>query len=492
LARTFTRASAHYIQTAMGNWGAFGGSTIAVICKKASDPAAFMFLAGVGEVTDNHDWYIGILDDKTLDLWNGAVDSNSTFTVSASEGWVLLAATKTSGTTTVRLHKYVYSTNTWTHQNTAAGTSADQATSGTMNASIGSSLASGTVSGSFDGDIAVVGKWNVVLADNQLESLSTSLNAWWQAPPAVLFTLDQSATGQLVRDLTGGGANQSAIVGTTVSTSSLPVFSYGWFPTLVHAVGGAIANTISLSGATTPTGLLIKQAAKFFTGATTPTGALAKQDAKLLTGATTPTGALTKQAGKHLTGATTPTGALVRACSKFVTGAVTPTGTLIKQISKTLVGSITPAGALAVIRAILLALGGAITPAGTLVKQTSKTLTGAVGPSGALAKACARAMSGTITPAGALTKTAVKQLAGAFTPVGGLVKNIGKRLAGALGLSGALSTQSSSGGPTAPGYVTLSATLKSAVAFQVISVATAEITARLADDVQITALLRDA
>jgi hypothetical protein len=85
----------------------------------------------------------------------------------------------------------------------------------------------------FGGDIAAAGMWGRVLSDAEVELLTFTLIGWHAAVPTALWHLDQSATTQGVSDLTGGGANQSALTGTTVSTNSVPLFNYGDGPWLV-------------------------------------------------------------------------------------------------------------------------------------------------------------------------------------------------------------------------------------------------------------------
>ena len=75
----------------------------------------------------------------------------------------------------------------------------------------------------------------------QVEALAGSLQAWYQVQPKGLWVLDQAATTQKVPDWTGGGANESALVGTTVGTSSVPGFSYGWPPRFALAASAAAA-----------------------------------------------------------------------------------------------------------------------------------------------------------------------------------------------------------------------------------------------------------
>lgn len=152
-------------------------------------------------------------------IGNGLVTA-PTIAALTTDGWVLVAWSKPTGTSTVRFHKYVFATGVWTHEN--GGTNADTA-------AITSGPTIGSIAGAsfFAGEIAMAGIWRAnALSDAQIESLVGSLMAWWQLPPTTLWPLDQDPVSQLMPDMTGGGANQTAIIGTSVGTNSCP-FGYG-------------------------------------------------------------------------------------------------------------------------------------------------------------------------------------------------------------------------------------------------------------------------
>lgn len=108
---------------------------------------------------------------------------------------------------------------------------------------------------------------------------------------------------------------------------------------------GGTTFTQSVSGATTPTGTVVKTAARRLTGTTTPTGTLLKLTARLLGGTTTPTGTLRRQPGKALGGTVSPAGTVRRTIAKTLTGATAPAGAVRKLIARLLGGSTTPTGA---------------------------------------------------------------------------------------------------------------------------------------------------
>ena len=78
--------------------------------------------------------------------------------------------------------------------------------------------------------VGVLGYWSVNFTDAQVDELlyGRRTRDWWDhtlAPPIVLWDFNQASTGTAVTDLTKGGADQSAIVGTAVSTTDDPP---GW------------------------------------------------------------------------------------------------------------------------------------------------------------------------------------------------------------------------------------------------------------------------
>jgi hypothetical protein len=254
VARTFTRASSHKILLGTGTGPTFGPATMAFIARKATDLSA----AGTSGIVlsfgqaDASDWYVWTRASTELATWNGTIDSPAPFGWSAADGWCLIAVTKATGSVAPRFHKYVYSTNTWTHQDSATAAANRTPTAHAMLG--GREDPAGTYVDFFDGDVEIAGAYASVMTDTQIESLPFNLAAWFQAPPSLLDKLDQSATGQKVVDLSGNAFNESAITGTAVATSSVPVFNYGdgiWTPTL-PGPAGPVTPSPALAGMFTP------------------------------------------------------------------------------------------------------------------------------------------------------------------------------------------------------------------------------------------------
>lgn len=178
-------------------------------------------LGGTGnislEITDN-------AGGNHLNYGNSSFTANSNLAnVVNADNWCLVGASKATGNVAPRFHRYKYDTDAWIHE-TGSGNVTDGSaspTSGTYR------LGQWQTTDFLNGDMAIAAVWNRALADAEIELLPFSLTAWYASAPVALWVLDQAATTMTMNDLTGGGSNQSAITGTTVSTNSVPVFNFG-------------------------------------------------------------------------------------------------------------------------------------------------------------------------------------------------------------------------------------------------------------------------
>jgi hypothetical protein len=201
-----------------------GYGTFAAILTRPVD-TALTAVIGVQTSGSTNRMRLQINATDELRMTHGSAVDSPTIRVLAADGWVFVAAGKGTGTTTPRFHEYVYSTNTWIHEDGGA-TSADATVPGSdgfvrlgQNAGAAQSL---------QGDLLIAGYYAGTLTDAQIESMAFSLSAWLSAPNlAGLWLLDQSLTTQNVIDLTGNGANQTTLVGTAVATNHPPVFTRG-------------------------------------------------------------------------------------------------------------------------------------------------------------------------------------------------------------------------------------------------------------------------
>lgn len=155
-------------------------------------------------------------DTNTIQLIFGSSNKDTTVPISSADGWVLAAVSKAGGSSVPRGHKYVYSTKTWTHTDAAAASGGDS-----------TDLTGGKVkfgqwqnTDVLNGDMAVAIAYKRVLTDAEVEMLPHSLPAILWTAPSGLWLFDQAATTTNIIDLTGNGANQTTLTGTSVASSS--------------------------------------------------------------------------------------------------------------------------------------------------------------------------------------------------------------------------------------------------------------------------------
>lgn len=223
MARNFN-GTADGVTLSLGALGvAFGPSTVAIIADQTADAVVQKepFYAGAA-TTGATRWILRHETTGGVGIQLGASTATAP-TCTWRGGWRLIAVTKATGTVAPRFHQYDYGAGTWTHENAAGtlGNSGIPATSATIGSRPGGTNA-------FNGDIEIAGVWDVAMTDDQVEALAFSLSPWFAAQPKGLWLLDQAATTQSVPDISGGGANQSALSGTAVATNHPPVWNrYG-------------------------------------------------------------------------------------------------------------------------------------------------------------------------------------------------------------------------------------------------------------------------
>lgn len=210
-ARTFNGTS-DVISLALGAGASLSTAwTVAAIVRPTQ--AAIQLALAIG---DTSRITLGLTAANQVRAGNAGSSVNGTAALTAS-AWGVIVASKVAGTATPRMHLYVFSSGTWTHE-AASGTITN--TTPNSSAAIG---ARPTPTAFWKGDIAVAAAWAASLSDAQIEALATSLGAWSAYSPAGLWWLDQGAAATSVVDSTGGGADQTAISGTSIATSLPPL-----------------------------------------------------------------------------------------------------------------------------------------------------------------------------------------------------------------------------------------------------------------------------
>jgi hypothetical protein len=224
-ARDFTRSAGDGLLLAIGGCPAsIGPVTVVAICKWASNPAAFGGIVAVGNSDGSA--YMMHSDGSSLEFWDGATDHTTAITFGTADGWALVAVTKPAGTVPGTIHK-VRLDGSLAPAHTATATNIADRTGVSTFAHLASYLGSiGATTEKFDGDMLIAAVYAAVLSNAQLEAMAFDYRAWWVVQPAALWLLDQDTTAQLVRDQTGGGANQNSQQ-SSISSLSVPSFTYG-------------------------------------------------------------------------------------------------------------------------------------------------------------------------------------------------------------------------------------------------------------------------
>lgn len=175
-----------------------------------------------------------------------AVNGSTSQSYSAYIGaWAILGFTKPAGAAqTVRAHLYRFDTLAWSHTDLGAVSA---------NAAIASIFVGSFDPGQFlNGNLGAIGLWTgTALSDANFEAgtgFQTSLANWFNLTPSVLWRFNQASVATPVTDLMGSGADQVAIVGTTVSADDPAGFSYDLVSTVT---GTGVADLGALSAAAT-------------------------------------------------------------------------------------------------------------------------------------------------------------------------------------------------------------------------------------------------
>jgi hypothetical protein len=221
-----------------------GPGTVALLCKRMSDAEYTSLLTmrdGATPTSANffEDVKIGVTE--TANLLNvkqpSGLDRNSTLTLAAADGWAIVVFTKPDGMALGTVHRYLFSTATWTSA-VLAENSGDAGVLSTTRIAVGKDefFNFGAMR------LAVDARWTAEMSTAQVQELTANLRTSdWQSNSvgslALLHQWNQGSVSEPVQDLTGGGANQDAIAGTSVVTDDDPP---GW-----TFDGQAMSNTLT-------------------------------------------------------------------------------------------------------------------------------------------------------------------------------------------------------------------------------------------------------
>lgn len=218
------------IRTAIGGCNLTGPFTIGCRFARSSD--------GGNSLIGNHDSggiaSVSIEQEPSgvFDLvFSGVGVCTSVATVVAADGVADIWITKAAGFTTPRAH--VRKAGVWNHADMVGSlTNPTTQAGGTVRFGEWEDV------DDFDGDLILAAEWQSVLTDLQVEYIAESLVGMLSLNPAGVWLFDQAAITQKVLDLTGNGANESAITGTTIPARSAPI-TYGGSPIDVQVASSA-------------------------------------------------------------------------------------------------------------------------------------------------------------------------------------------------------------------------------------------------------------
>src|SRR5215211_7491725 len=192
-----------------------GGSALTVLCvwkPLAVEAGALVRVQASGGTA----YAINQFSDSNVYFSNSNFDFGS-IPYTAADGWMITGFSKAGGSAAAKAHKYVFATGTWTHP--SVGTlSGPAATPDLVRFGVFTAGQFGAIR------LAAVAVWGAALADATIETLGMALPDWLalSPAPAALWPFTQASTSTPVQDATGGGADQSAITGTTVVADDDP------------------------------------------------------------------------------------------------------------------------------------------------------------------------------------------------------------------------------------------------------------------------------
>jgi hypothetical protein len=199
------------IDTNLGAAGfAFGPATVAAVVKVAGEDQDIVS-AGAGV-----DWALFVEGVSTkLTLWNGSgATGSSSVLCPTTDGWVLVACSKATGSVAPRFYKYIMSTLASSIANAGAvGNSPVPDTT----VSIGQDVGGGS---HWSGDIAVVGYFNAVLTDPQVAALcdlKDSCASWKLSSCKYLMILEYPTT---LADQSGNSAAETSRSGVSAASTA--------------------------------------------------------------------------------------------------------------------------------------------------------------------------------------------------------------------------------------------------------------------------------
>lgn len=208
------------IRCSIGACGVTGAASFAAIVKLENTNVGCMISAVNSSKTAGTNYYDFQVEGGELEIWRGGVPSRKIAMAPYLNVWALLAATKAAGTAKVQLYAYRFDTGAWVNEEGSNAIVDALANPGGF-IQLGQWNAQEQLTGLY----AAGAVWDRVLAKTEIEGLATvsSIKAWLDRAPVGMWMFDQSSVAETVNDLTGNGANQVELTGTSVSGESPPI-----------------------------------------------------------------------------------------------------------------------------------------------------------------------------------------------------------------------------------------------------------------------------
>ena len=221
--------AADQIVVGRGSVNGAGARTFMVVAKFSADGSAYRNFFGIDGVDSW--WGTDNAASRHLAAYSGigAPAISSTITTPSSDGWCIYGFSMPNDGE-ARMHKYVYSTATWTHEQVTGGFISDP----TMSAAFRLGC-TGVSNQFFPGNLLAIGIWDSELSDGTIETLPSGLAAWTKTAPAEVWRLDRTSTITSV----AGTSCETSRVGTSLDTGDAPA---GWTDLPVSPLTGLLDN----------------------------------------------------------------------------------------------------------------------------------------------------------------------------------------------------------------------------------------------------------
>lgn len=197
------------IVTALGDMGAHTGAITILAVIKLDDLAAATnrTIVGFGS-SGTESFRIGFNSSEVLVLRSAGTDRTvAAITLIETDGYAIVGFTKAAGTATSRGHIKLIPSGSWVHSD--ASSTHDDPSAATTSNRIGESQDGGRDTA---GWIAAIGVFDTAMSDGTIETM-TSLQAWADHANNVLLW---RVGDDPLLDLTGNGADESAVTGTSI------------------------------------------------------------------------------------------------------------------------------------------------------------------------------------------------------------------------------------------------------------------------------------